>query len=202
MTTPDDMNPQDSSVTEPLELADQGPTPVASATPEQAPVVPVAAPARSSSTRTILEIVGGVVAACLIVAAGVVGFAAGVVTSGGDHDGGPGYSQGHNDDDLALGGQDGQRGQGGQFGQQGPGDMMGGDQFGQGGQQGPGDMMGGRDGHHGMVDPDGDNWTGQNRQFNEGPSFGQDGQGGQQGPGDMMGGQTMPNAPSMQVPVQ
>ena len=68
-------------VPEPLELADQ--SPVVATAP--------AAPAKNSSTRTILEIVGGVVAVGLIIVSGVVGFAVGHFTSN-DNDRGRGIS--------------------------------------------------------------------------------------------------------------
>lgn len=84
----------DSSVTEPLQLADQRP---------MAPALPApgsrGAASAGNHTRTILEVVGGVVAAALIVAAGVLGFAVGHLTGSSDHDGrfagiGPGgYAQ-------------------------------------------------------------------------------------------------------------
>lgn len=71
----------DATPTEALQLADQEPVAVT-------PVAPAAAAHASgrSDTRTILEVIGGVVAAGLIVAAGAVGFAVGHAT--GDDDGG------------------------------------------------------------------------------------------------------------------
>jgi hypothetical protein len=91
--------------------------------PEAAPVA-AAAPARSGSTRTILEIVGAAVAAVLIVAAGITGFAVGALVS--DRDGGDdrGRSQ-----DFAMSPErgDGRGGSGGPGGQhsspRGPGDV-------------------------------------------------------------------------------
>ena len=114
-------------VPEPLELADQSPVEA---------TVP-AAPAKKSSTRTILEVVGGVVAVGLIIVSGVVGFAVGHFTSTGD-DRGRGISS-HADGQFGQGlGQDQGQGQGQ--------NMMPGQ-----GQQGV-DPRG--------IDPDGDNWTG------------------------------------------
>ena len=115
----------------PLELADQSPL-VATAP---------AAPAKNNSTRTILEIVGGVVAVGLIIVSGVVGFAVGHFTSN-DNDRGRGISS-HAD---------------GQFGDD--QHMMRDQRQGQGQGQ---DMMPGW-GQQGVdprgIDPDGDNWTG------------------------------------------
>ena len=130
MTTPPDPNP--APVTEPLQLTDQAP--VAAAAPE-----PVA---KTSHTRTILEVVGVVVAFFLILGAGTAGFVVGHATSNG-----------------------GKHGRVAVF-QQGDGGMMGGqrgidpdgDNWTGGGQQGfggPGMMVIPRG-----VDPDADNWTG------------------------------------------
>ena len=78
--TPGEGTP-DTTPTEALQLADQQPI-----APGPAPATsPAAAAPGRSHTRTILEVVGGVVAAGLIVAAGAVGFAVGHVT--GDDDG-------------------------------------------------------------------------------------------------------------------
>jgi hypothetical protein len=134
----------DSTPTEALPLADQQPL---AASP---PVAPAAAPQASggSHTRTILEVIGGVVAAGLIVVAGAVGFAVGHATGGDD-----GRWSMTSD---SRGWQDGPD----------AGAPMG---PGQGGMPGQGF---GRDGGRGMtpgqgqdprgIDPDGDNWTGQN----------------------------------------
>ena len=89
-------------------------------------------------TRTILEVVGGVVAAGLIIVAGAVGFFVGHAT-GSDHDG----------DRFAS------SREGGQFGPQADGQGYG--RQGQGQQGMP--MMPGQDPRG--IDPDGDNWTGQ-----------------------------------------
>ena len=72
----DDTTPIGPTVPEPMPLADQQPVAAAPAA--------TAAPA-ASHTRTILEVVGGVVAAGLIVVAGIGGFAPGSLTS--DKDG-------------------------------------------------------------------------------------------------------------------
>ena len=156
MTTPPDPNP--APVTEPLQLTDQAP--VAAAAPE-----PVA---KTSHTRTILEVVGVVVAFFLILGAGTAGFVVGHATSnGGKHGRVAVFQQG---DGGMMGGQGKGDGRGnGQRGFGGPGMM--------GGQQGDGGMMGGQRG----IDPDGDNWTGGGQQ-----GFG--------GPG-MMGGQPGPQGP-------
>jgi len=114
--------------TEPLQLADQ--RPVYAAAPE-------AAPAKPSHTRTILEVVGAVVAVFLIVGAGAVGFIAGHATSNGR---GGHFSVNSQNGPQAGGQRDGQR-------------------FGQNQGQGlGGGMMGGQDPRG--IDPDGDNWTG------------------------------------------
>ena len=112
-------------VTEPLQLADQRPVDAAATPSATQPV-----PAKASHTRTILEVVGAVVAVFLILSAGTVGFVAGHATSSanrGDHFRSSASGQG--------------------------GGMMGGQGFGQGG-----GMMGGQDPRG--IDPDGDNWTG------------------------------------------
>jgi hypothetical protein len=152
----------DATSTESLQLADQ--RPVAAAAP------PVSAPnSGRSHTRTILEVVGGVVAVGLILLAGVVGFAVGHAT-GSDRDGhwsmdGSGSRGGHDRPDA-----------GGPMGRQGQGFP------------GPG-MMPGQDPRG--IDPDGDNWTG--GLPGQGP--GQDQGQGFPGPG-MMPGQPQPSAPS------
>jgi hypothetical protein len=146
----------DANPTEALELADQQPLSEETAAPAapatQAAPAAVSAPAKKSHTRTILEIVGGVAAAFLIVAAGVAGFAVGHASSG--RDGGrfeAGHSQGFDGPDAS-----GQFGQGQQL----PGQQMPGQQ-GQG-MQGFGQMPGQMPGQG--VDPDGDNWTGGGQQ--------------------------------------
>ncbi len=79
-STPAEGTP-DTTPTEALQLADQEPIVAAPAAPAPSP----AAPASSGShTRTILEVIGGVVAVGLIVMAGAVGFAVGHVTGGDD----------------------------------------------------------------------------------------------------------------------
>ena len=118
----------DATPTEALQLADQQPI--------AAPVAPVAQKSGGSHTRTILEVVGGVVAAGLIVVAGVLGFAVGHV-SGSDNDRGRTLSF-----DM----------RGDRSGPEAGGPM--------GGQQGRG-MMPGQQGQDPRgIDPDGDNWTG------------------------------------------
>ena len=130
------------TVNEPVQLADQQPAFAAA---------PAAAAAASepqekvSHTRTILEVVGGVVAVGLIVVAGVTGFALGNLTS--DKDGRDGRGE-RSESGLAMPGdrqeffmpdQGEQRGPGMQGDQRGPG--MQGDQRGpgmQGDQGGPG----------------------------------------------------------------
>ena len=105
--------------------------------PQEPPTVEQSAAPKKDHTRTILEVVGGVVAIALIAGGTIFGFVAGRVSADNHlRDGARmAFEQRHND--------------GGP--QQGPGGMM-------GGQQGPGGMMDQRD-----IDPDGDNWTGQNR---------------------------------------
>jgi hypothetical protein len=73
----------DATPTEALQLADQEPI---AAVPAASAPAPAARAAGGSHTRTILEVIGGVVAAGLIVVAGAVGFAVGHAT--GDDDGG------------------------------------------------------------------------------------------------------------------
>jgi hypothetical protein len=108
---------------EPLQLADQSPVYPAAARP---------APAKNSHIRTILEVVGGVVAVALILGAGAVGFVVGHATSDRGEFTRSSMSRDAN-------------------GPQGPsGGMLGG--------QGLGGMPGGQDSRG--VDPDGDNWTG------------------------------------------
>jgi hypothetical protein len=82
-STPADGTP-DSTPTEALPLADQ--QPLAAQPAAAAPAAPAVAPQSSggSHTRTILEVIGGVVAAGLIVVAGAVGFAVGHATGGDD----------------------------------------------------------------------------------------------------------------------
>jgi hypothetical protein len=147
----------DATPTEALQLADQQPI--------AAPVAPVAQKSGGSHTRTILEVVGGVVAAGLIVVAGVLGFAVGHV-SGSDNDRGRTLSfdmRGDRSGPEAGGPMGGQQGR----------DMM-------PGQQGQ-DMMPGQQGQDPRgIDPDGDNWTG--------GGMGQQGQG-------MMPGQVLPTTP-------
>jgi hypothetical protein len=75
----------DTTPTEALQLADQEPLAAAPAAPAPAST-PASHASGGSHTRTILEVIGGVVAAGLIVAAGAVGFAVGHAT--GDDDGG------------------------------------------------------------------------------------------------------------------
>ena len=133
MTTPPDPTP--APVTEPLQLPDQAP--VAAARPEPA--------AKTSHTRTILEVVGAVVAVFLILGAGTVGFVVGHATS----------NNAKHDRTIAIQRDGGMMG--GQGGAQGNG--RGNDQQGQQGFGGPG-MMGDPRG----VDPDGDNWTGGGQQ--------------------------------------
>ena len=127
-STPADGTP-DSTPTEALPLADQ--QPIAAEPPAYASEATATAPLPSggSHTRTILEVIGGVVAAGLIVAAGAVGFAVGHATGGDDgrwsmtsdsrgtQDGpdagapmGPGQGFGHDGD--RDGGRDGGRGMG------------------------------------------------------------------------------------------
>jgi hypothetical protein len=133
--------PISTPVTEPLQLADQSPVPPS-----------VERPTSGSHTRTILEVVGGVVAVAFIVAAAGLGFALGHVTA--DHGRGD-----HRDRGFSMGAPstDGQRshiqpGQGQQgFGQQGLGQPG----FGQGQGGLPGQGVDPRG-----IDPDGDNWTG------------------------------------------
>lgn len=81
-STPAEGTP-DTTPTEALQLADQ--TPIASAPAAPASAASVSPRAGGSHTRTILEVIGGVVAAGLIVMAGAVGFAVGHMT--GDDDG-------------------------------------------------------------------------------------------------------------------
>lgn len=71
----------DTTPTEALQLADQEPIAAATAAPAPSPAAPASG---GSHTRTILEVIGGVVAVGLIVMAGAVGFAVGHVTGGDD----------------------------------------------------------------------------------------------------------------------
>ena len=102
----------DTTPTEALPLADQQPVVAPTAGAQTA-----AAPApKGGHTRTILEVVGGVVAAGLIVVAGLVGFAVGHATGndggerGGDRgwaqgfEGGPGHHDGDRDGAGPMGG--------------------------------------------------------------------------------------------------
>lgn len=127
------------TVNEPVQLADQQPAFAA------APATAAAAPApedKASHTRTILEVVGGVVAVGLIAVAGVTGFALGHLTSDKDGRGDRGE---RSESGLAMPGdrqeffmpdQEDQSGPGMQGDQRGPG--MQGDQSGPGQQGGPG----------------------------------------------------------------
>ena len=149
-TTPSDS--PDATPTQALQLGDQQPV--------APPPAAAATPARGGHTRTILEVVGGVVAIGLIFVAGAVGFLVGHAT--GSQDDGPWRMMGSNGDVRQYGGPDaegpfggppglgtergdGRRGPGQGFGQ-GPGQGQG---FGQGegdwmmpGQgEGPGSMM-------------------------------------------------------------
>ena len=143
----------DTTPTEALQLADQEPIAAAPAAPAPAPAAHASG---RSHTRTILEVIGGVVAAGLIVTAGAVGFAVGHAT--GDDDGGrwsmTSDSRGSQDGPDAgapMPGQGRERGQGQQPGQM-PGQ----------GQQ-PGGGFGHRDGDgDGFMghDDDGDGFMG------------------------------------------
>ncbi len=163
-TTPQNDQPEgtgnpDSTPTEALQLADQQPVAADEPTVASPPVGSAAVPASASATshpnhtRTILEVVGGVVAAGMIVVAGAVGFAVGHATGGDGDDwrmdrsaqqwgegpeaGGPvGPGQGGRQGGGREGEQDGQQGFGGGQGAR-PGH--------QDGQQGLG---GGREGRH------------------------------------------------------
>lgn len=133
-TTPTPENP-DTTPTESIQLADQQPL-AAEAAPSAAAASDGAAAAPRSGgrhTRTILEVVGGVVAAGLIVVAGAVGFAVGHAT--GDDDG-----------RWSMSGDS----RGGQYGPEAGGPMGDGGPMGQGGPM-AGDRDGGR-GHHGDRD--------------------------------------------------
>lgn len=82
----------DTTPTEALPLADQQPVAAPTAVAQaDAPPAP-----KGGHTRTILEVVGGVVAAGLIVVAGLVGFAVGHATGndGGDRAGHRGWAEG------------------------------------------------------------------------------------------------------------
>jgi hypothetical protein len=156
----------DATPTEALELADQQPVTPEPAAAAPAATAPAAAAPATNHTRTILEVIGGVVAAGLIVVAGVLGFAVGHAT--GDDDGRLNLSNSGRElrDGPAAGGQGQGRdqqmpgqGQPGQ-GQQGPGQQMPG-QPGMPGEQGfgghgdrDGDGFGGRGGHDGDMDGD------------------------------------------------
>ncbi len=157
----------DATPTESLELADQQPVATAAVAAAPAP-----APSRSH-TRTILEVVGGVVAAGLIVVAGGVGFAVGHATGSNDDgrwsmtDSGRPFGDGPEAGGQGFGQAPGQgRGpnSGGQGYGQGPGQAPG-QGYGHGPSDGQGPGM--DDGMPGMqgrgVDPDGDNWSGGNR---------------------------------------
>jgi hypothetical protein len=136
----------DSTPTEALHLADQQPLAAQPATP--APTAPAVAASGRSHTRTILEVVGGVVAAGLIVVAGAVGFAVGHVTGGDD-----GRWSMTSDSRGWQGGPDAGA-------PMGPGQGFGRD-GGQGMMPGPGALPGQGLDPRG-IDPDGDDWTGQN----------------------------------------
>jgi hypothetical protein len=71
----------DTTPTEALQLADQEPVAAAPAAPAPSPAAHASG---GSHTRTILEVIGGVVAVGLIVMAGAIGFAVGHVTGGDD----------------------------------------------------------------------------------------------------------------------
>jgi len=163
----------DSAPTDALQLADQQPVTVESSGGNAS---------RPDHTRTILEVVGGVVAAGMILVAGALGFIIGHATggddvrmdrvtqpwNGGPEAGGPGFGPG----------QDGGRDRG-----TGPG---GGQRHDQGdGQQGFGGRhhMEGDQGFGRGADPDGDNWTGRGQY---GPGTGP-GQGPGTGPGQAPG---------------
>lgn len=73
--------------------ADATPTAAMAPIPAAAPQAPVAAQASGRHTRMILEIVGGVAAAVLIVVAAGVGFIAGIAVGDSDHRDGRGYEQ-------------------------------------------------------------------------------------------------------------
>ena len=107
--------------------------------PISVPAAPVVQKSGGGHTRTILEVVGGVVAAGLILVAGVLGFAIGHVT-GSDNDRGRTMSFDMRGD---RSGPDADGPVGGGLGQPGQGMMPG-----QPGQDPRG------------IDPDGDNWTG------------------------------------------
>lgn len=79
-STPAEGTP-DTTPTEALQLADQEPIAAAPAAPAPSPAAHASG---GSHTRTILEVIGGVVAVGLIVMAGAVGFAVGHVTGGDD----------------------------------------------------------------------------------------------------------------------
>lgn len=144
----------DGTPTEALPLADQG----APALPPPAAAPVAAAPAKRSHTRTILEVVGGVVAAGLIVVAAGVGFVVGHATSGDGHWGAERDERGWQSGPDANGplGQQGPQGLPGQQGQ--PGQLPG---------FGPGQDPRG-------IDPDGDNWTGGGMGPGMGPGMGDD----------------------------
>lgn len=165
-----DPNAPDATPTESLELADQQPVGAATAPAASAPAA--TAPGSGGHTRTILEVVGVVIAGVLIVGAGAVGFALGHATDDGR------WSMNH--DDRGQYGPDagGPVGPGGQLmppgqGQPGPrgvdpdGDDWGGhrdrgQRDAMGGGMGDGQTMPGLGGQDPRgVDPDGDNWTGQ-----------------------------------------
>jgi hypothetical protein len=145
----------DTTPTEALQLADQEPISAAPAAPIPAPTAHGSA---GGHTRTILEVIGGVVAAGLIVAAGAVGFAVGHAT--GDDDGGrwsmTSGSRG------SLNGPDAGAPMPGQGREGGPGQLPG-----QGPLPGQGQLPGGGFGHHdgdggGFMghDDDGDGFMG------------------------------------------
>jgi hypothetical protein len=134
----------DTTPTEALQLADQ--EPIAAAPTTAAATAPAAPASGGSHTRTILEVIGGVVAAGLVVAAGAVGFVVGHAT--GDDDGGR-WSM--TSDSRGM--QDGPDAGAPMPGQQ-PGQ---GRELGQGQMPGQGQQPGGGFGHH---DGDGDRFMG------------------------------------------
>lgn len=95
--------------------ADATPTAAMAPLPAASPQAPVPAQASGRHTRTILEIVGGVAAAVLIVMAAGVGFVAGIAVGDSDHrDGrgdeqagerwdGDGMGRGHDGDGMGRG---------------------------------------------------------------------------------------------------
>ncbi len=147
-------DPQDQTETSPLELADQGPTDVGGAAAEAAPAQGAAAtPAAKggSNTRTILEIVGGVVAGGLIVVAGIGGCALGAFAASDERHGfdGDRAVAEHNYGEQGFGGEQGQMmpGQQGMRDHHDFGDHHGMEGFG----EGQGQMMPGQGMNDGMM---------------------------------------------------